>query len=159
MKLNYIMPAGVSVKSSECSWALISVQRAGDTRSSRGTPLWNRPVWHGNCANTWLFRRTGDHKHIAGMCSPLCVKPSEAVGLLHPCEWVTDSNTDDSYVTSANGQQQCCTQFEPPPAWAAADTSARQRQSWCVVNFSTTLASDGQKVSLQHLTFKLIHVI
>jgi len=49
MKLNYVMVGGqwVSVKSSDYSWALISEQRSGHMRSSRGTPLWSWSVRFG----------------------------------------------------------------------------------------------------------------
>ena len=39
LKLNCVKPAVMCLKSSACSWALISEQRAGDMRSSCGTSL------------------------------------------------------------------------------------------------------------------------
>ena len=69
-------------------------------------------------------------------------------------------NTDDLQVTqvmavcksSANAQQLHRVQ---PPALAAADSSvssATDNRLWCVINFSKTIASDGQTLT-EKLTF------
>ena len=150
-------PVG-SVKSRECSWALISVQRVGDTRSScHATHLFEVGLFGLGTALTHGCLGGQETTNISlGMCSPLCVILSEEVGLLHLCEWVTDATQtiymsrqlmdNSSAVHSSSrhlpGQQQI-------PAHAIDN-----RDVYCVVNFSTTIASDGKK-----LTFKLINVI
>ena len=96
----------------------------------------------------------------------LLLKPmtSSTQSLLHPCEWATNTTQttyksrqimdNSSAVHSSSrlsGQQQI-------PRLVTPACFARKWQSWCVVNFSTTIASDGQKLT-ERVNIKLIHFI